>query len=577
MKRTLATLCAAAALATTAPLQAQTTPNPAGLEVGGLIFNHDQLMAWDFASLSRTQNFGSARAMAMGGAFASLGADITAMSLNPAGLGMYRQSEFALTPLLSIARSDTPGTQSWSDNGRTRFAFANIGAAINVFQSAKGGLTNVTIGFGMNRIADFNRRYSYSAESRYEAGGGPVASMADLFADQLQKGTWSPGSGWTPILPKPTPDGPNGQLDFGHPYFWPATLAYKGTLIHIGQNGRWERDAIGHNASIRRSLDAVESGSINEFDISAGFNIDNVLYLGATLGIQSVSKRSDITYGEDYGYFNGTDGHATDAAGNVLPVQLDWSDLWQRTTIDGSGVNFKVGAIVRPVAGLRLGVAYHSPTFYSLDWSYRAGLEAELLYNDGTNDTEFMRIESPVQAAEGGDRWSFVSPSRLMFGASYAFGRIGILSVDYERNWYNGIRVKHTPTGADFSPNDYKAEFKSKFRAANTLRAGLEVRPLPNFALRAGGGYSSSMLKDESLGREMPLATESYYLTAGAGVALSPTVTLDLAYQYLNDTQSSYALFYNRDADTGRIEATSGLFDTSLARHYIALTLGFRF
>ncbi len=169
------------------------------------------------------------------------------------------------------------------------------------------------------------------------------------------------GSGWTPILPKPTPDGPNGQLDFGHPYFWPATLAYKGTLIHIGQNGRWERDAIGHNASIRRSLDAVESGSINEFDISAGFNIDNVLYLGATLGIQSVSKRSDITYGEDYGYFNGTDGHATDAAGNVLPVQLDWSDLWQRTTIDGSGVNFKVGAIVRPVAGLRLGVAYHSP------------------------------------------------------------------------------------------------------------------------------------------------------------------------------------------------------------------------
>ena len=46
----------------------------------------------DLFELSQTTfSLGTARSMAMAGAFTSLGADLTSMAINPAGLGMYRR------------------------------------------------------------------------------------------------------------------------------------------------------------------------------------------------------------------------------------------------------------------------------------------------------------------------------------------------------------------------------------------------------------------------------------------------------------------------------------------------------
>lgn len=561
----------------TLPLSAQTT-NPRNLSFGGTVFNHDLMMAGDFASLARPQVFGTARVMGMGGAFVSLGADLTSMSLNPAGLGMYRRNEFSLTPMVTLSRAENPGAAAWSGNSKNRFSFANVGIAFNVFESSTSALTSMTIGFGLNRIADFNARNSFSAEDFFDADANRTAySIADVFRDQLQKGANTPG-GWAPIMPRPDGSNPNGPLDYENPYFWPATLGYKGTMIYVDPaTGEWARDAIGHNATVRRSFESTTTGSINEFDLSFGGNINNIVYFGATLGIQSVHKRTDMTYGEDYGYFNRQDGLATDASGQVLPVQLDYADLWQRVVLDGSGVNFKLGVVVRPIAGLRLGAAFHTPTFYSLDRSYRAGLESLLLYNDGTDDEETYRHESPTQYDENDNSWEFVSPSRLMFGASYTFGSFAIVSVDYERDWYNGIRVKNVPYGADFGKEDYKMDFKNNFCATNAVRAGVEIKPLPILSLRAGGGYTSSMLQDASLAYEMPLSTESYYFSVGAGVNFTRNVSLDLAYQNLTDKQSRYMLFYTYDNAAQDFVNTTGLFDTEYTRHYISMTLSFRF
>lgn len=554
------------------PLQAQV--NPTNLEFGGLAFNHDIMMPWDFASLSQTQNFGTARSMAMGGAFTSLGADMASMSLNPAGLGMYQRNEFSLTPLVSINNAQTPGADPWSGNRKAGFAMANIGLAMNVYQSATRKLTSVTVGFGLNRIADFNSRTSFSTSS-----DNPSLSIADMFVNQLQKGTPDPNDPniWNPIRPKPqSPGNPNGALDYPNPYFWPAVAAYKSALVHINpQTGRWERDAIGQNAAVQRSLENVTSGSINEFDLSFGANFSNIVYFGATLGIQSVYKRTDLTYGEDYRYPTGE--LAKGPGGETLSAQLNYSDLGQRIVLNGSGVNFKLGVVVRPIPALRLGVAYHTPTFYALDRLYFAGVDYDLKSNDTSIKSSFGREESPTLRSEGRDSWDFVSPSRLMFGASYTLGKFAIVSVDYERDWYNGIRVKNVPDGADFGPGYYKAEMKNNFCATNAVRAGIEVKPLPILALRVGGGYTSSMLKDCTLAYQMPTATESYYITAGVGVTLSRSVTLDLAYQNLTQKQTDYMLFYSYNVPAERYEATTDVYKTDLTRHFISMTLGVRF
>ena len=131
-------------------------------EIGGSVLTRDALSTSDFFTLSQEQfNFGTARSMAMGGAFTSLGADQAAMVLNPAGLGMYRRGEFALTPMVTIANTETANTNPYGSTSSSRFALGNIGAVMNVFEGS-GRLLSFNIGMGYTRLADYNYDYSFS-------------------------------------------------------------------------------------------------------------------------------------------------------------------------------------------------------------------------------------------------------------------------------------------------------------------------------------------------------------------------------------------------------------------------------
>lgn len=559
-----------AAIAAAGTLSAQQRSSE--LLFGGAVLNRDVLTPADMAALSATHPFGTARAMGMGGAFASLGADMTALSLNPAGLGMYRSSELSLTPLLTVGHTETPGTDVWSKNNRTQFAFANVGVAFNVLENSGRGLTSLTVGFGINRLADYNTRTSFRTESVFDPGAwnSPMPTIADLFGQQL---------GQAGVFPDKGAGGdPNGPLGYGNnPGMWPAILGYNGYMINVeeGPGGKlWVPSFIGRNASVTHGFETLESGSINEIALSVGGNINNILYFGATLGMQSIHRKTGLSYAEEYRYYD-SNGVALDKNHDELISQLDYASLYQETRLDGVGVNVKLGLTLRPVAGLRLAVAYHTPTFYSLDVSYRAGIETGG-YNNDTGDAQISEDRTPQWRDEDSESWDFVSPSRLLLGASYALGNVAVVSVDYERTWYNGMRMKNMPS-IGISESDYDRSFRRDFRATNTVRAGLEVRPLPILALRLGGGYSTSMHEHPAQQINGPAPLESHYISAGVGVNLSRTVSLDLAYQNLTQKQSAYQLFFSADSRTGEFMTHSGFYETKLTRHYVALTLGVRF
>ena len=113
----------AAALVAAGSLQAQQRGT---LAFGGAVLNQDGVLAGEMAQMSQPQALGTARSMALGGAFTSLGADLASMSINPAGLGMYRRNEIALTPMMTFQSSETPGTMSYAKNGKNRFSMANF-------------------------------------------------------------------------------------------------------------------------------------------------------------------------------------------------------------------------------------------------------------------------------------------------------------------------------------------------------------------------------------------------------------------------------------------------------------------
>ena len=521
---------------------------------GGLMMDHDGMMGSDMFTLSQANfGFGTSRSMAMAGAFTSLGGDMAAMGINPAGLGMYRSNDFSFTPLVGVVNAENSAAD-WGENQQNRFAVGNLGAVLNLYESSSTGLVSVSFGLGYNRVADLNYRYGYTSQSRPSVA--PCRSIADAFALQMTQ------SG---LIPDQT-----GGLnyDYRDAYYWGGILAYNGYLLDAGEDeyGTYytSADRLGANAGVGHTVNMQSRGSIGEYDISFGLNYDNKLYLGFTWGIQSVRWKRQMYYGEDYIY----DSAPVYSDGGTLESPAQWMDYNQAVEVRGTGMNVKLGLIYRPWEALRLGVALHTPTHYTLERSYQAYMATNF---NGIGDT------TPALDDVGMNTWDFWSPTRLMFGASYAFGRFAVLSVDYERDWYNGMRASNLPAGFDLTKEDYRYEFKNNYKGSNTLRVGVEIKPLPQMALRAGYGIADGALRnDQTLYYNTPTTYRTTCYSAGLGYAIG-AVTLDLAYQRIENLQTAYMLYYAMDAQTGVFDTASPYYRTDFKRNYFTLTFGYRF
>lgn len=572
MKRFIYMVCGALLLAGTATAQ---TPS---YSIGGLHFSNDAMTTADLFTLSQQQfNFGTARSMGMAGAFTSLGADMASMVINPAGLGMYRRGEVAITPMISVARATTPGTGAFEGNSNTRFSVGNFGGVFNIHEGS-GKLLSVNMGVGYTRLADFNYNYSFSNAPAHRA------SIADAMSVMLEAGGIGVNS--SGVINQ------GGRTNWGiDPFFWPAVAGYKTYLVDMNDYGVWYPAEIGANAMIGNATSVESRGSAGEFTWSIGGNYDNKFYFGMTLGLQSITQKKTIYYGEAYSYGggNGYDSGdmAVDADGVMLDEVMQAMGMNQRVRLDGTGVNMKLGLVYRPIPALRLGVAFHTPTLYSIERRYEMAMSTVALgptsETDQTTHEYTSDTASEILEDDGPNGWNFASPARLMMGASYTFGPFAVLSVDYERTWYNGIRVKQMPY-LPYGPGeeDFKQDFKHYFQGSNNLRVGLEVRPIPMLALRAGYGYVGSMLKQQGTILSQPATEEVNYVTAGVGVNLGRSCYLDLAYCYAKNTSTEYMLYYgNRYPDLTSSEPaevyTSERYRTNLERHNIALTFGVRF
>lgn len=543
MKRIVSFISALALVAGTAGAQGN-------YDFGGVALNQSVVSAMDMFNLSQTQfSFGTARAAAMAGAFTSLGADLSSMSINPAGLGMYRHNEVAITPMLSFGNSKTTGNR-FERTRTTNFGVSNLGFVLKLRESAK-GITAINFGFGYNRLADFN--YTYSTK----VAGGEV-SIADAYARQLQS------AGLTSAYL----NGDNFYWGDVEPALWGASLGYFTGLVG-DKSGAWGRDMIA-NPTVGQFATVKNSGSVGEYLVSLGLNINNKVYIGASLGIHSVYMRRDVYYGENYEY----------SAEPSLDYRMDYANYDQSSRISGAGVNFKLGVVYRPIEGLRLGFAFHTPTYYSLTYKYRAGMTSavkSLTTNpDGYTLDSQGYINPPFSEAtarlvdDGPDSWEFLSPSRMLFGASYTIGQFAVISVDYERDWYNGIRVKNSPYGKG-AFDDFA---RDNFKGSNTLRIGAEVRIIPQLALRAGYGLWAGGLQDKNAVFSSPVIYRTDYVGAGVGIAFTKSFFIDFTYQYTRNLLTDYKTFYYyNDSEDG----ASPTLSTRLFRHSAILSLGFRF
>lgn len=94
---------------------------------GTIAFHSTAQSAIDAYNITPTQLRGSARFVAMGGAFTSLGGDLTSMTQNPAGLGIYRSSDIGLTFDISPRKFTSITDAGKYSDSRTPVVFDNFG------------------------------------------------------------------------------------------------------------------------------------------------------------------------------------------------------------------------------------------------------------------------------------------------------------------------------------------------------------------------------------------------------------------------------------------------------------------
>ncbi len=547
------------------------------VDFGGTTMNNDLIGWYDLYELSFTShNYGTARSMAMGNAFTALGADMISASLNPAGIGMYVDSDFSISAMMQFTKSPTPNSdafypigtpkyeQHYQDHSE-RFGISSLGGVFTTYKST-GALTNINIGVVYNRIADFNRNTLIAS-----IGNPGTESLANVFCtlsniDGLQTNA-------------------DGTMNYGgDPFYWGAVLAYKNGLTNKDDQG-WFIDRISPDAEIDQYSSVETRGSIGEYAITAGFNFMDIFYVGASLGIQSLNYSREVFYGEDYIYPNGRPKGRPEFDGDTdfMPYQTVYMNYVQRTRISGTGINFKLGVTARPAKWLRIGLAYHTPTFYDAAlryggemWSstYSAGDNPED-YDLGPNGYMYDNVATPIWEDAGPYAWKYRTPSRLLTGVAVTLAERVIISADYERSWYQSTRLQRSP----IEHLNYTGFNKEFFKGSNTLRLGAEANILPFLPVRVGYIWSGSTLREgyEDIIASHPMPTKQWYVTAGFGIKFGRSIYLDLAYQYGTTNYSRYQTFYAIDSEDAEQNIESRLFDTQTDRHIAVLTFGVRF
>ncbi|MEI6454704.1 MAG: hypothetical protein WCO93_00310 [bacterium] len=397
----------------------------------------------DALRYSRIFYSGTSRFMGLGGAFSAVGADFSTLAINPAGIGLYRSSEFTMTfaPIIVNTGSDYYGSVS-SDN-KVNFGLGNIGMIFTIkpYSNKSGGLKSFNFGFGMNRQNDFNSQV-------FIGGFNPTSSMMQSYVDKLN-------ANWIP----PNLIRTDYPFDIG--------LAYDCNLIYQDTTtGDYLCDA--RNGGVYQSKSINTYGSINEMEISMGGNYNDKLFFGMTIGIPFIRYYQNSVYQERD--INGT-----------IP-EFNYMNYWYSLQTHGTGVNVKVGLIYQPINWFRVGMSVHTPTWYPY---MRDEWFSSMESNFSTSQWNSIQY-SPI----GNYDYRLTTPFRATAGIAFFLGPYGLLSADYE--YVNYSQARFYSSRDNFST--VNQEIQNSFQSWGNLRVGTEWR-IQDFRIRGGFAYFSNAYK----------------------------------------------------------------------------------
>lgn len=442
--------------------------------------------AWLF---SENNYEGTARTVAMGNAFTALGGDLGAVTFNPASSAVAGYSQLTLTPSLTFSTNMATGVpyqgsvdpyfQKTMKSRMTKAGIPNIGFSFNYKTGRSSGLKAMTFGFIANQTNSWCE--DVFAEGTNSQTSFLAAAAADATSSGFTKEDFLNGKGyWADIV------------GYRSGMFSESTLTNGEKVFVAATETLFDNDEIVQSGEVGQRYGRSVSGNKYEYLFNFGANISDFVYVGASLGINSISY--DYTH-----YFkeNAIDSDLfinkfEDSDGKEIKTNFLRATYKHSYSADGTGIFGKIGVIVTPGAGLRFGAAIQTPSNTTIKEQWQD--MASTSFTDSSCNGE-------AESDPGRSEYTFNSPWRFNFGLAYTLGRFAVLSADYEVADYGGMRYmtdKHDMNEEDIEYFEYVNEdIREAYGTVHQLRIGAEVKPFSSLAIRAGYNLKNSALKKE--------------------------------------------------------------------------------
>ena len=502
---------------------------------------------------------GTARYVGMGGAMEALGAEISTISTNPAGIGLFRHSTVSVSAGL-VSQQDS---KEFGGKNGTKMSFDQLGL---VYSSRVSRSSFVNVGFNFHKSHNFNQILSAANSLRNASLNMLSYHKADL--EDVRKG----GYYWD-------------FNDRGHVIGYEnETSPYRAQTFsqtdYLNMNAlNLEFDAennaqMFYNAADYYMFDRSQRGWISDFDFNVSGNQGDRFYWGVTVGIHDVNYKGYSIYTERLLNSEGSD---VGYDGNE-----DYVDYIDTRRIEGTGIDVKAGIIVRPIAEspFRFGLYVSTPTWYELTTDNDT---------DFNNDSEYGCEDSWYS----GESYKFRYYTPWKFGASlgHTLGTNVALGLTYEVSNYASAVNRIISDDPDYYDRErsyvdgpMKDNAENALKTVHLLKAGVEFKPDTDLALRAGYNYQSAAYNKNGV-RDMKLDSpgvsyasttdyvnwkDTHRITFGMGYKLSGW-NFDIAYQY----QLTSGDFYPMQ----KFEADQNIGSTNVdfKRHQVLLTVGYTF
>lgn len=494
---------------------------------------------YENAKLANSDLNGTARYVGMGGAMDALGADLSTISSNPAGIGLFRRP----TANISFGLVSQQDGKDFANGNKTNASFDQVG-----FVYAMKSGRNSFLNFGFNYHKSKNFDYILSAAH-------------DLKDASQNKLTYIKGDAGYLFDDKGQDYITSTRLD--------ELLAHK--LMDLGDD---QSADYRYENSTGYMFDRAHTGYIGRYDFNVSGNLNDRVYLGLTMGMSDVHYKGYSEYIETLEPNNGFNRTEVNVADD--------------RRITGTGFDITAGVIVRPIeeSPFRIGLSVKTPTWYDLSTSNQVSLGSDYVRSDYD-----FKVYTP---------WKFglslghTIGNVLALGAVYEYEDFGSIdsrintgaSYDY---WYDDY---YNTSESDNDMNDHAEE---TLKGVSTLKLGLEYKPIPALALRAGYNYQSAIYSENGVkgvlaNGNLVQSPGIYYssttdytnwkgtnrFTLGIGYAVK-NFNVDLAYQYSTTDGEFYPFMSYTDDQAPDMNNIADAVSVSNKRHQVLLTLGYRF